>query len=113
MTHAELLPPAAHALGPMANGSLISSLSRDDAQQMRQYVKIVEFRNEVVSGAHPRVKLPPASAPSKFDASVPPPAPTRPFVASSSTNYRQPRSSPRRDGSATLNAKKMSNTKGF
>ncbi len=42
--------------------------SVDEVRQIREFEKIVKFRDAVVSGSHPRVKLPPHLIPSKLPA---------------------------------------------
>ncbi|KAL2153136.1 hypothetical protein VTH82DRAFT_4291 [Thermothelomyces myriococcoides] len=44
--------------GPDAseNASLVASLSPDELRELREYAKLVRFRDEVIAGSHPRIK---------------------------------------------------------
>ncbi|KAK4112183.1 hypothetical protein N656DRAFT_768835 [Canariomyces notabilis] len=45
------------AAGPAVNGgSLLASLTSDEVRELREYQKLLRFRDEVVTGSHPRIK---------------------------------------------------------
>ncbi|KAK4033313.1 hypothetical protein C8A01DRAFT_19726 [Parachaetomium inaequale] len=81
--------PGLHASG---NASLMASLTPDELCELREYGKLLQFRDEVVGGSHPRIKpshLPgkaaqsqkPLCAPASFTSAVP--APSQPAAANS------------------------------
>ncbi|KAK2011197.1 hypothetical protein LZ32DRAFT_606749 [Colletotrichum eremochloae] len=50
------------SLPSMANGMLLG-LSKDELHQIQQYEKIVHFRDAILAGSHPKIKVPKQSAP--------------------------------------------------
>ncbi|KAK0735905.1 hypothetical protein B0T21DRAFT_290146 [Apiosordaria backusii] len=62
--------------------SLIASLSADALHEVQQYEKLLRFRDEVVSGAHPRIKPPQLGKVAQASSSKP----TAPSSSTNSTN---------------------------
>ncbi|KAK4126313.1 hypothetical protein N657DRAFT_643105 [Parathielavia appendiculata] len=76
---------AAPGLVAAANASLMASLTQEELGEMREYSKLLQFRDRIISGTHPRIKpshLPgkaaqaqrPPSAPDSFTPAMPPPS---------------------------------------
>ncbi|KAK4100851.1 hypothetical protein N658DRAFT_507521 [Parathielavia hyrcaniae] len=72
-------------LDPAANASLMSSLTQEELGEMREYSKLLQFRDQIINGTHPRIKPPhlpgkaaqaqkPPSAPASSTPAVPPPS---------------------------------------
>jgi len=73
-------------LAAMGNSSLMASAAEDEMREMREYERLVRFRDEVVNGAHPRIKpshLPGKVAQSQHQAPAPASAPSKPAAAKS------------------------------
>ncbi|CCF35980.1 hypothetical protein CH063_01413 [Colletotrichum higginsianum] len=47
---------------PMANGASLG-ISKDDLHHLQQYEKIVQFRDAILTGSHPKIKVPNPPAP--------------------------------------------------
>ncbi|KAK4130746.1 hypothetical protein BT67DRAFT_445368 [Trichocladium antarcticum] len=82
-------------LGTASNFSLMASLTSDELREMREYEKLVRFRDEVVAGSHPRINpthLPGkvAQSPNPPPASSTVPAPAHPVAAKSAVNNNRP-----------------------
>ncbi|KAL2021967.1 hypothetical protein VTK56DRAFT_6386 [Thermocarpiscus australiensis] len=85
--------------GGAGNISLMASLTPDEVREIKEYDKLLRFRDQVISGAHPRIKpihllgkvvrsqdLPPTSAPAT--STVPPPS--QPATTKSAVNGERP-----------------------
>lgn len=73
-------------LTAMGSSSLMASATEDEMRELREYDKLVRFRDEVISGAHPRIKpshLPGKVAQSQHPAPAPASAPSKPAAAKS------------------------------
>ncbi|EAQ88185.1 hypothetical protein CHGG_04804 [Chaetomium globosum CBS 148.51] len=75
-------------LGASGNTSLMASLTPDELAEIREYGKLLRFRDEVVGGLHPRIKPshPPGKAAQNQKAQAPAsavPAPSKPVKAKS------------------------------
>ncbi|KAK1594412.1 uncharacterized protein LY79DRAFT_668687 [Colletotrichum navitas] len=57
----------------MANGMSLG-LSKDEAHQIQQYERIVHFRDAILAGSHPKIKVPKLSAPQASTTAVAPPS---------------------------------------
>ncbi|KAK0629797.1 hypothetical protein B0T17DRAFT_506320 [Bombardia bombarda] len=75
--------------GASMNGSSMASLTPDEAHEIRQYEKLLRFRDEVVGGSHPRIK--PSHLHGKAAAAASGPLPSS--VATSSTAPANPQPS--------------------
>ncbi|KAI1816914.1 hypothetical protein GGS20DRAFT_535382 [Poronia punctata] len=93
-----------HQAGPAGH-----SQTGPDADEVREYQKIIQFRDTVVSGKHPRIKLP-ASSVAKNATQSPSDASERvaPRIAPPAT---QPSTRP--PGSTVVNGQKMGNASSF
>ncbi|KAK1995495.1 hypothetical protein LX36DRAFT_659575 [Colletotrichum falcatum] len=61
------------SLPSMANGMSLA-LSRDELHQIQQYERIVHFRDAILAGSHPKIKVPKLSAPQASATAVAPPS---------------------------------------
>ena len=90
-------------LGSSGSVSLMASLTSDEIREIREYEKLLRFRDEVVAGSHPRIKPthlpgkaaqspnpPPAPAAAAAAASSTVPAPPQPVAAKSAVNNNRP-----------------------
>ncbi|KAF2971105.1 hypothetical protein GQX73_g2467 [Xylaria multiplex] len=75
---------ASAAAAATASSSVLTSSENDE---IREYEKIIQFRDTVVSGKHPRIKVPPSSVVKNVAAAPPPPSSNAPErVAQPSTH---------------------------
>ncbi|CAG8982492.1 hypothetical protein HYALB_00002272 [Hymenoscyphus albidus] len=51
------------AMAPTGDANALAGLSAEELREMLEYEKIVKFRDAVLAGTHPRVKIPPHLAP--------------------------------------------------
>ncbi len=98
------------AFGHLPQGSSFPAVSGTDLEKIREYQKIIEFRDTILSGKHPRIKVPASSTTQGRSSAI---TPTQPNTSSPSVLEVAASSAPSLPSIAGVNGYQKGNMQSF